>query len=103
MTVQELLRRFPEIPHDLHAEPLLAQCAEAFGDLLQVAQNPGACSAQYETGHHYYLALIGPMRLYMYGLSTREKVLGQLQDLLDRLHANPGGFAASLLPSSTPA
>ncbi len=103
MTVQELVSRFPEISQDLHDEPVLAQCAEAFGDLLQVAQNPGACSGEYDSGHHYYLKLMGPIRLYMYGLSSREKVLGQLQDLLDRFHANPVGFAASLLPSSTPA
>ncbi len=103
MTVQELISKFPEILPDLHDEPLLAQFAEAFGDLLQVAQNPGACSAQPDAGHHYYLKLVSPMRLYMYGLSTREKVLGQLQDLLDRYHTDPAGFAASLVPSSTPA
>ncbi len=74
MTVQELISKFPEILPDLHDEPLLAQFAEAFGDLLQVAQNPGACSAQPDAVHHYYLKLVSPMRLYMYGLSTREKV-----------------------------
>ena len=99
MTVQELVQKFPEIPRDLHAEPLLAQCAEAFGDLLRVAQNPSNCSAQYEAGHHYYLKLIGPMKVYMYGLSSREKVLRQLQELLERYQADPAGFAASLLPS----
>jgi hypothetical protein len=61
MTIQELVRRFPEVPRDLHDEPLLEQFAEAFGDLLQVAQNPSNCSAQYEATHHYYLKLIGPL------------------------------------------
>jgi hypothetical protein len=103
MTVQELVRRFPEIPPDLHTEPLLAQFAAALGDLLQVAQNPSNCSAQYEAGHHYYLKLIGPLKLYMYGLSSRDKVLKQLQELLERYHADPAGFAASLLPTGTPA
>jgi hypothetical protein len=100
MTVQELTRRFPEIPQDLHNEPVLAQFAETCGDLLQVAQNPSNCSAQYEAGHHYYLNLIGPIKIYMYGLSSRDKVLRQLQDLLERHQADPTGFAASLLPSS---
>jgi hypothetical protein len=101
MTVQELVYRFPEIPPDLHDEPLLAQFTETFGDLLQMAQNPSNCSTQFEPGHHYYLKLIGPMKLYMYGLSTREKVLGQMQGLLDNHAADPTGFAASLLPSDT--
>lgn len=103
MTVQELSRLFPEIPQDLHDEPLLARYAETFGDLLQLAQNPTNCTADYEPGHHYYLKLIGPMKLYMYGLSTREKVLGQLQELLSRHETDPSGFAASLLSSGTPA
>jgi hypothetical protein len=102
MTVQELARRFPEVPHDLHDEPLLAQFAEALDGLLQVAQNPSNCSAQYDANHHYYLKLIGPLKLYMYGLSSREKVRKQLQELLDRYHADPAGFPATLLPSGSP-
>jgi hypothetical protein len=35
----------------------------------------------------------------MYGLATKEKVLQQLQELLDRHAADPEGFAASLLPA----
>jgi hypothetical protein len=101
MIVQELIARFPEIPKDLHQEPLLAQFAEAFGDLLRVAQKPSACSNQYDARNHYYLKLIGPLSIYRYGLSTREKVLGQLQDLLDQQKADPAGFAGSLLPQDT--
>jgi hypothetical protein len=103
MTIQELVRKFPEIPPDLHNEPLLAQFAETLGDLLQAAQNPSNCAGQYEAHHYYYLKLIGPLKLYMYGLSTREKTLKQLQDFLERYQANPDGFATSLIPSSTPA
>ena len=103
MMVQELVRRFPEIPPDLHDEPLLARFADAFGDLLQVAQNPSNCAGQYEANHYYYLKLIGPLKLYMYGLSSREKVLKQLQDFLDHYEANPAGFAATLVPSGSPA
>jgi len=101
MTVQELTTRFPEIPKDLHREPLLARFAETFGDLLKIARKPSACSTQYDAGNHYYLKLVGPLDIYRYGLSTREKVLKQLQELLDRYQADPQGFAASLLPTDT--
>jgi hypothetical protein len=103
MTVQELAARFPEIPPDLIGEPLLAQFAETFEELLRVAQKPSACSAQHglDAGNHYYLKLVGPMDIYRYGLSSREKVLGQIRDLLDQYQADPGGFAASLLPADT--
>ena len=101
MTIQELILSFPEIPGDLHDEPLLAQYAETFGPLLQQAQNPGACSADYTPSNHYYLKLIGPIRLYMYGLSTKDKVLSNLKDLLDRHAADPDGFADSLVTSES--
>ena len=101
MNVQELILNFPEIPGDLHDEPLLAQYAETFGSLLHEAQNPGACSADYTPSNHYYLKLVGPFRLYMYGLSTKEKVLAKLQDLLDRHDADPDGFIESLLTSDS--
>ena len=101
MTVQELVARFPEIPQDLHREPLLARLAEACGPLLQVARKPSNCTTQYDAANQYYLKLIGPLAIYGYGLSTREKVLGQLQVLLDRQQADPAGFAASLLPANT--
>lgn len=103
MTPQELLQRFPEIPQDLYDEPALAQFAERFGDLLQVAQNPTNCASDYEPGHHYYLKLIGPLKLYMYGLSTRDKVLTQVQALLEQYEADPEGFATSLISPGTPA
>jgi len=101
MTVHELVARFPEIPPDLRDEPLLAQFAETFDDLLRQAQDPSACSQQYSAANHYYLKLIGPLKIYMYGLSTREKVRQQLQELLERHAADPDGFAASLLPEDT--
>ena len=103
MTVQELVMRFPEISPDLHDEPWLAEFADAFGELLQEAQNPSNCTADYDAAHHYYLKLIGPLKLYMYGLSSHDKVKGQVQQLLNSYHADPAGFAISLLPSDTPA
>jgi hypothetical protein len=101
MTVQELILNFPEIPRDLHDEPLLAQYAETFGHMLQEAVNPGACSADYTPGNRYYLKLIGHMRLYMYGLSTKDKVLAKLQELLDQYQADPDGFTEELLTAES--
>ena len=101
MTVQELVARFPEIPEDLHQKFLLVEFAEAFDEQLLVARNPGACSDQFDASNHYYLKLIGPMRVYMYGLSTQEKVLGEIKDLLDCYKADPDGFAERLLPADT--
>ncbi len=101
MTVQELILQFPEIPGDLHDEPLLAQYAETFGNLLREAVNPGACSADYTPGNLYYLKLMGPIRLHMYRLSTKDKTLAKLQDLLDRHQADPDGFAESLLTADS--
>ncbi len=98
MTVQELVARFPEIPKDLHEEPILSRFAEVFSELLLAARNPSACATQHDAANHYYLKLIGPMSIYGYGLSTREQVLAELQELLDHHEADPGGFAASLLP-----
>ena len=101
MTVQELVARFPEIPKDLHEEPILSRFAEVFGELLRTARNPGACATQHDAANHYYLKLIGPVAIYDYGLSTRERVLAELEELLDRHETDPGGFAASLLPKDT--
>jgi len=101
MTVQQLVARFPEIPRDFHEEPILSRFAEVFGDLLQVARNPSACATHHDAANHYYLTLIGPVAIYNYGLSTRERVLAEFQELLDRHATDPGGFAASLLPKDT--
>lgn len=101
MTVHELIARFPEIPADLHDEPLLARLAEAWGDLLRVARKPSACSTQHDAGNWYYLKLIGPMSIYGYGLTPRAELLAELHDLLARSHADPAGFAASLLSPET--
>ena len=101
MQVPELIARFPEIPRDLYDEPVLAELADACGPLLEVARKPSACAAQYDAANQYYLALIGPLGIYGYGLARRDQVLQQLQELVDRQRADPAGFAASLLPSNT--
>ena len=103
MTVFELIKRFREIPPDLHDEPVLARFAETFGDILKLAHKPSACSTQYDAGNHYYMKLIAPMGIYGYRLCTRDDVLQQLQALLDHHDADPAAFAAGLLPSGAAA
>jgi hypothetical protein len=99
MTVFELIKRFREIPPDLHSEPVLEKFAATFDQFLKVAQKPSACSTQYDAGNHYYMKLIAPMGIYGYRLCTREDCLQQLQTLLDQHDADPAAFAAGLLPS----
>jgi hypothetical protein len=41
------------------------------------------------------------MRLYMYGLSTKDKVLAKLQELLDQYQADPDGFTEELLTAES--
>lgn len=98
MRVDELLARFPEIPRDLADEPLLAEFAEACGDMLRVARKPSACAVQHEPANHFYLKLVGPLAYYGYGLASRERVLEDLGKILQRHREDPDGFAASLLP-----
>ncbi len=100
MTMRELFARFPEIPADLRDSAVLQRFAEVFAPLLAVAVKPSPCSTEHEAGNHYYLKLVGPLSIYGYGLSTREKVESQLQELLDRHAADPAGFAATLLPDA---
>ena len=102
MSVEELVSLFPEIPKDLHREPVLVQFAATFADLLRIARDPSACSSQHDAPNQYYLKLIGPLKIYMYALSTKDKVLSQLQGLLDTHAADPEGFAASLVPDDAP-
>lgn len=103
MTVKDLVEKFPEIPQNLHEEPLLKRFADVFGELLQVARKPSPCSTQHDPENQYYLKLIGPLSIHGYGLSTRENVLDQLQELLDRHQANPQGFASILVSGDTDA
>jgi hypothetical protein len=98
MTVQELVARFPEIPADLHGDPVIERFASTLGPLLSLSNKPSPCSTQHDAGNHYYLKLIGPLSIYGYGLTSREKLLAQLEELIERHDADPDGFAASLLP-----
>ncbi len=99
MTVQELAARFPEIPEDLHEEPLLAQFAETFGEWLRTAQKPAACSAEQDAGNNAYMKLINPMAIYRLGLFKREWILGQLQEMIEDHRADPAGVVETLAPA----
>ena len=101
MNVQELYARFPEIPADLQDEPVMAEFAEQCGELLAVAHKPSNCSTEHDAGNHFYLKLISPLAIYGYGLATRDKVLGQIRDLVAHRRADPENFPASLLPANT--
>ena len=101
MTIEDLVRLFPEIPQDLHDEPLLAELSNAFGEQLETAQKPSACSGEHDAGNHYYLKLIGPMDIYRYGLYTKERVLQEIEKLVNGHRQDPEGFAGSLLPEDT--
>lgn len=98
MKVEELVTRFPEIPSDLRDEPVLAAFAAECGKLLSEARKPSPCSSGHDAANHYYLRLIGPLSIYGFGLSTKEKLLAQLEDLILRHRDDPLAFAASLVP-----
>lgn len=96
MTVDELVKRFPEIPDDLRGEPVLERLCERFHAWLEIASKPSACSTEHTPANRAYLKLIGPIDIYRYGLSTQEKVVDQLEEHLASESADPAGFAASI-------
>ena len=77
MTLPELTTRFPEIPADLHAEPVLQAFADTFGPYLLTATKPSACLTDRTSENNAYMTLIAPLDIYCYGLSSRERVLEQ--------------------------
>ena len=99
MTISELAARFPEIPADLHDEPVLAEFAEAFGPQLAIAEKPTACVVEQAAGNVFYMKLINPIAIYGIGLAKREVLLAQLQAMVEGFKSDPGGYAASLLPA----
>jgi len=101
MTVNELCTRFPEISLELCDEPTLVEFATTFGDLLAVAQKPSNCSTGHGPVNHFYLKLVGPITYFSYGLATRERVVEDIQQLLDAYATDPEAFVASLLPERT--
>ena len=97
MNVRELVRRFPEIPADLHAEPTLVRFAETFSELLAQARSPSNCATEHDAANRLYLKLVGPLAIYGYGLSGRDEVLAEIRGLLEQHAEDPEGFVGRLL------
>ncbi|MFZ5877099.1 MAG: hypothetical protein ACOYXU_11910 [Nitrospirota bacterium] len=103
MTVVELIKRFREIPPDLHHEPVLEQFAATFDDLLPIANKPSNCTTNYDAGHLAYMKLIAPMGIYGFRLCSREDCVRQLQVLIEQYRADPAGFRAGLVSTGAAA
>lgn len=103
MTVDELLARFPEVPGDLRAEPLLAEYAHAFGPLLRVARKPTPCMRDGGDAEHvFYVRLVNDLAIYGIGLAKRDRTLARLGALLEQYRRQPATFACSLVPRKAP-
>ena len=97
MTVAERVTRFPEIPSDLHDAELLKRFAELFAPYLTTALKPGACSQDWTPENKAYMTLVGPMDIYRYGLSTRERVLEQVTELIERFETAKETFESTMM------
>lgn len=105
MTVDAFLARFPEVPRDLHDEPVLATFVRAFGPQLAVAEKPSPCVARDGGGdapHHFYTRLVNDLAIYGIGLARRERTLQRLERLLAEYRAQPATFACTLVPRKAP-
>jgi hypothetical protein len=103
LTVDEFLARFPEVPHDLRAEPTLARYVAAFGPLLRVAQKPTPCvGSGGDMEHVFYTRLINDLAIYGIGRARRDRTLARLQATLDQRALQPATFACTLVPRKAP-
>ena len=105
MTVDEFLARFPEVPRDLRAEPILAEYVGAFGALLRIAQKPSPCMMKDGGGdapHHFYTRLVNDLAIYGVGLARRDRTLIRLQATLAENRKHPATFGCTLVPRRAP-
>src|SRR5258705_2816301 len=103
MTVDELLAHFPEVPHDLRDEPILAEYVKAFGPLLRVAEKPSPCvGSGGDAQHVFYTRLVNDLAIYAIGLAKRDPTLARLQATLDEYRQQPATFACTLVPRRAP-
>jgi hypothetical protein len=103
MTVDELLARFPEVPGDLRAEPVLEEYVKAFGPLLRVAVKPTPCMrGGGDAEHVFYTRLVNDLAIYGIGLAKRDRTLARLQAVLDQHRKQPATFACTLVPRQAP-
>jgi hypothetical protein len=100
MSVDEFLARFPEVPGDLRAEPVLEEYVRAFGPLLRLAEKPSPCVARAggDAPHAFYVRLVTDLAVYGMGLARRERTLARLRALLEEYRRQPATFACSLVP-----
>jgi hypothetical protein len=103
MTVDEFLARFPEVPAELRAEPVLVQYVAAFGPQLRVAEKPTPCMGQGgDASHVFYTRLVNDLAIYGIGLARRERTLTRLPATLEHYRKQPATFACSLVPPRAP-
>ena len=104
MTVDEFLARFPEVPHDLKDEPVLAQFVDAFGMQLREARKPTPCMGAEggDATHRFYTALVNDLAIYGIGLAKRERTLARLAKRLEDYRKQPATYACTLVPHRTP-
>lgn len=103
MTVDEFFARFPEVPHDLKDEPVLARYVTAFGPLLRLAQKPSPCvGSGGDMEHVFYTRLLNDLAIYGVGLARRDRTLARLQATLEQRATQPATFACTLVPRKAP-
>jgi hypothetical protein len=103
LTVGEFLARFPEVPHDLRDEPVLAEYVTAFGPLLRLAQKPSPCvGSGGDMEHVFYVKLVNDMAIYGIGLAKRDRTLARLRATVDQYRKQPATFACMLVPRKAP-
>ncbi len=103
MTVDEFLARFPEVPADLRAEPILSEYVAAFGPQLRAAQKPTPCMGQGgDAPHVFYTKLVNDLAIYGIGLAKRDRTLTRLQATLEQYRQQRATFACSLVPRRAP-
>lgn len=99
MTVDELTRRFPQIPVHLTEEPVLEVFGRAFGDVLRSAEKPSNCTTDHSAEHKTYLKLMGPIDIHCYGLYSRDRVIAELEKLVAVYEEDPEAFVSHMLES----
>jgi hypothetical protein len=103
LSVDHFLARFPEVPHDLRDEPVLADYVDAFAPLLAVASKPSPCMRDGgDAPHAFYTRLINDLAIYGIGLAKRERTLARLQATLDAYRKQPATFGCTLVPRRAP-
>src|SRR5438552_15403604 len=83
LNVDEFFARFPEVPHDLHAEPVVAEYVAAFGALLRRARKPTPCMGKDggDAEEAFYTRLVNDLAIYGVGLARRDRTLARVAKL----------------------